>query len=120
MNARGVALAWTLFAATLLGQASDDAWLQWPAARAEGTAKAAYVEGRVGGWFDTRILSTDRAYNYKLAATWMHQDVVRATARVIQLTERLGMKRRRAWWHRPKRLGPSSSWLRSILARAPG
>ncbi len=32
-------------------------------------ARAAYADGRVGGWLDTRILSTDRAYNYKLAAT---------------------------------------------------
>lgn len=89
MKVRKVALAWAVFATTLLGQASDDAWLQWSAARAESTAKAAYEEGRVGGWFDTRILSTDRAYSYKLAATWMHHDVVRATARVLQLTERL-------------------------------
>jgi len=28
-----------------------------------------YEEGRVGGIFDTRILSTNRSYNYKLAAT---------------------------------------------------
>jgi hypothetical protein len=84
-----VALAWTLIGLASLDQATDDSWLQWSVARAEATAKAAYAEGRVGGWFDTRILSTDRAYNYKLAATWMHYEVVRATARVIQLKERL-------------------------------
>jgi len=83
------ALALLIGSLVAFSQASDDAWLTWPAARAEGIAKAAYEQGRVGGWFDTRILSTDRAYNYKLAATWMHHDVIRATARVLQLTERL-------------------------------
>lgn len=89
MKALGLALTWTLVALAPLGQATDDAWLQWSAAQADATAKAAYVAGRVGGLFDTRILSTDRSYNYKLAATWMHHDVVRATARVVQLRERL-------------------------------
>lgn len=67
----------------------SDAWLSWPASRAESIGKAAYVRGRVGGLFDTRILSTDRAYNYKLAATWLNADVIRATARLRQLAERL-------------------------------
>ncbi len=70
-------------------QTPDDGWLTWSAAKAEAVGKAAYVQGRVGGFWDTRILSTDRAYNYKLAATWLNRDVVRATARMIQLTERL-------------------------------
>ena len=39
--------------------------------RAQAIGKAAYVQGRVGGIFDTRILKTERSYNYKLAATWM-------------------------------------------------
>jgi hypothetical protein len=73
-----------------LGSAqADDAWLSWSAARAQAIGKAAYVQGRVGGIFDTRILKTERSYNYKLAATWMTPDVIRATARVLQLTQRL-------------------------------
>jgi len=42
-----LALASTLIGLASLDQATDDAWLQWSAARAEGTAKAAYAEGRV-------------------------------------------------------------------------
>ena len=72
-----------------LAQASDDAWLQWDAARAQAIGKAAYVQGRVGGIFDTRLLKTERSYNYKLAATWLNGDVIRAGARILQLTGRL-------------------------------
>jgi hypothetical protein len=68
---------------------SGDEWLTWSAARAEGIGKAAYVRGRVGSFFDTRLLKTERSTNYKLAATWMTPDVMRATARMQQLTERL-------------------------------
>lgn len=70
-------------------QAADDAWLSWPASRAQAIGKAAYVQGRVGGIFDTRILKTERSYNYKLAATWMTPEVIRASARTLQLTQRL-------------------------------
>ena len=68
----------------------DDSWLTWSASRAQGIAKAAYVQGRVGGRaiIDTRLLKTERALNYKLAATWMTPDVIRATARTLQLTDR--------------------------------
>jgi hypothetical protein len=73
----------------LLGAHTADDWLQWPAARAQGIGKAAYVKGRVGGILDTRLLKTERSYNYKLAATWMTPDVIRASARVAQLASRL-------------------------------
>lgn len=72
-----------------LAQASDEAWLHWDAARAQAVGKAAYVQGRVGGIFDTRFLKTERSYNYKLAATWLNGDVIRAGARTLQLTGRL-------------------------------
>jgi hypothetical protein len=42
-----------------------------------------------GGWLDTRILTTERSYNYKLAATWLTPDVIRATARLEQLCRHL-------------------------------
>ena len=71
------------------GAQAGDAWLSWTATRAEAIGKAAYVRGRVGGIFDTRILKTDRAYNYKLAATWLNADVIRATARMQQLADRM-------------------------------
>ena len=74
----------------------DDSWLTWSASRAQAIGKAAYVQGRVGGIFDTRILSTERSYNYKLTATWLTPDVIRATARTVQLTERLSDDQARA------------------------
>ncbi len=86
---RAVALVVTLIAFLGNAQSADDAWLSWTAARAQSIAKGAYVQGRVGGIFDTRILKTDRSYNYKLAATWMTRDILRATARTLQLSERL-------------------------------
>lgn len=86
---KSTALVVALMAALGGTQAADDAWLSWPASRAQGIGKAAYVQGRVGGIFDTRFLKTERSYNYKLAATWLTRDVIRAGARTLQLTQRL-------------------------------
>ena len=47
------------------------------------------VNGRVGSFFDTRIVSTNRSYNYKLRATWLTREVIHATARLKQLQEGL-------------------------------
>ena len=85
-----ITVAIGLLIAALAGQNTDDSWLSWPASRAQAIGKAAYVQGRVGGVFDMRLLKTERAYNYKLAATWMTPDVIRATARMLQLADRLG------------------------------
>lgn len=70
-------------------QAPDDEYLTWSAERAQAVGKAAYQKGRVGGWFDTRMLKTERSYNYKLAATWLTPEAIRATARLIQIQDRL-------------------------------
>jgi hypothetical protein len=70
-------------------QPDASAYLSWPARRAETVGREMYQTGRVGGRFDLRVLKTDRAYNYKLAATWLTPDVIRATARLAQLNERL-------------------------------
>lgn len=86
---KSAALVVALMTALAGTQAADDAWLSWPASRAQGIGKAAYVQGRVGGIFDTRFLKTERSYNYKLAATWLTLDVIRAGARTLQLTQRL-------------------------------
>lgn len=69
--------------------ATSDAYLTWSAQQAEAVGKSTYQRGRVGGVFDTRLLKTERAYNYKLAATWLTPDVIRATARLHQLRSRL-------------------------------
>jgi len=41
-----------------------------------------YKQGRVGGLFDTRVLNTNRSFNYKRAGTGLTPDVIRATARL--------------------------------------
>ena len=79
-----------------LAAGAQEKWLMWSAEKAQATGQAAYVQGRVGGLFDTRLLKTDRSYNYKLAATWLTPDVIRATARLTQLSERLSDEGARA------------------------
>jgi hypothetical protein len=81
-----IAVTVGLLPSLLAAQGTGDAWLSWTLERAQAVGKSAYVQGRVGGWFDTRILKTESAYNYKLAATWFHSSAIRATARVRQLT----------------------------------
>ncbi len=86
---KAAAIAAVLTGVLGFAQGADQGWLLWDAPRAQAIGKAAYVQGRVGGIFDTRLLKTERSYNYKLAATWMTGDVIRATARVLQISQRL-------------------------------
>jgi hypothetical protein len=74
---------------TQSAQPPDDTYLAWPAAQAQSIGESAYKRGRVGGLFDGRLLKTERAYNYKLAATLFSRSVIRASARVLQLRSRL-------------------------------
>jgi len=69
--------------------AARPAYLSWSAAEAERIGKSTRVDGRVGGAFDLRVVHTERSYNYKLRATWLTKDVIQATARLQQLSERL-------------------------------
>jgi hypothetical protein len=99
----GIAIA--ALVASLVSQGVDDGWLTWTAARAQAIGKAAYVQGRVGGLFDLRVLKTERAYNYKLAATWMTPEVIRASARTVQLTDRLAPDEAKAMVAEAERAG---------------
>jgi hypothetical protein len=88
---RRVAIA-IVVASGLLGQqatAEAPAFLAWSAQQAETIGRGMYETGRVGGIFDTRMLQTNRSFNYKLAATWLTPDVIRATVRLQQISERL-------------------------------
>tara|TARA_B100000315_G_C14350332_1_gene483701 strand:- start:3 stop:434 length:432 start_codon:yes stop_codon:yes gene_type:complete len=67
-------------------EANTDEYLSWTADLSENAIKSMHEDGRVGGFFDTRILSTNRSYNYKLSATWLTPEVIRARARVMQLS----------------------------------
>lgn len=68
---------------------SKPPYLAWSAAEAERIGKSMRVNGRVGGAFDLRLVHTEHSFNYKLRATWLTKDVIQATARLLQLSERL-------------------------------
>ena len=74
--------------APLVGQAADEAWLQWPEKTATEAGRRMRVAGRVGGFWGIRGLHTERAMNYELRATWMTPEVLRASARIAQLRGR--------------------------------
>jgi hypothetical protein len=91
VNARlaGCGVALVFACAALTGSTQAEAYLNWTSKQVESIGTQAYQRGRVGGLWDTRVLKTERAHNYKLAATWLSPDVIRATARHIQLRSRL-------------------------------
>lgn len=86
-------LAMVMMAFALTGASQDKgpkpAYLSWSKAEAERIGGATRVNGRVGGIFDLRVVHTEHSYNYKLRATWLTRDVIQATARLLQLSERL-------------------------------
>ena len=63
----------------------QDAYLSWTSDQATRIGKSMRADGRVGGRFDFRVIHTERSYNYKLRATWLTPEVIRATARLEQL-----------------------------------
>lgn len=64
-------------------------FLGWTARQAESIGRESYRRGRIGGRLDTRLLKTERSYNYKLAGTWLTSETIRASARLAQLRSRL-------------------------------
>ena len=93
------AIAWLAVGAVLIGQTTgeNERYLGWTTLQAESVGQQWYAKGRVGGLFDTRILKTERSDNYKLAATWITPDVVRAVARLLQLQRRQTDERHASW-----------------------
>jgi hypothetical protein len=65
---------------------SDRAFLTWTRQYAESVGRSMRQDGRVGGAFDFRVVHTEHSYNYKLRATWLTPEVIRATARLAQLS----------------------------------
>ena len=68
---------------------NDTQFLSWDAKTAQSIGESWRVKGRVGGFFDTRILSTNNSFNYKLRATLMSPEAIRAAARIEQIRSRL-------------------------------
>jgi len=71
---------------------SKEAYLSWNARQATKIRESWRIKGRVGGFLDTRILSTDKSFNYKLRATLMSPEAIRATARIEQINNQLSDK----------------------------
>jgi hypothetical protein len=84
------------FTASGRAQAPSDAYLRWSKEQATGVGSAMRRMDNVGNRMSFRGLKTDRAISYKMRATWLTPEVVRATARLIQLNERLSDERTRA------------------------
>lgn len=79
-----------------IAERGREAYLSWNAKQAEETGKSMQAKGRVGGWFDARVVHTEHAYNYKLRATWLTPEVIRATARLRQIQNGLTDEETRA------------------------
>jgi hypothetical protein len=73
----------------LLGQSAPDAFLKWSEKQARETALSLRGTGRVGHIMGVRGLHTDRSISYKLRATWLTPDVIRASSRLAQLINQL-------------------------------
>lgn len=68
---------------------SSSQFLNWDKKTAFSIGESWLVKGRVGGFFDGRILETNKSYNYKLRATLMSPEAIRAAARLEQISSRL-------------------------------
>jgi hypothetical protein len=82
-------LHFVLLAAAVYLPAADNGFLRWDANRASSIVAAHRANGDVGKNFDFRIINTDRSINYKLRATWLTPEVIRACARLEQIKKSL-------------------------------
>jgi hypothetical protein len=74
----------------------EEAYLSWSATHSQAVAEAGYKRGRVGSFLGNRgPLQTERALNYKVAATIFSADAIRASARTLQLRSRLSPEQTR-------------------------
>lgn len=80
-----LALSAALSAVTGGVAADEESYLRWSRSQALEIAKPMRRTGRVGSFWASRGTHTERAFNYRLRATWLTPDVIRATARLRQL-----------------------------------
>jgi hypothetical protein len=66
-----------------------EVYLSWSADQAVKIGRAMRANGKVEGSGGLRITNTDQAVNYKLRATWLTPEVIRAAARLEQVRNRL-------------------------------
>ncbi len=91
---RSVFMACVLATAAFAEQA--DAFLNWDKGQATSIGTAMRRVDNIGSPMSLRGLKTDRAISYKMRATWLTPEVIRAAARLVQLNERLSPERARA------------------------
>lgn len=102
------ALFVTLLAASVSVAAQSSpslGYLEWTRQQAEAAGRSMREDGRVGGAWDLRVIRTERSYNYKLRATLMTPDVIRATARLAQLSNGLTSEETTALVNQAERAG---------------
>ncbi len=77
-------------------QSVSDPFLSWNQGQAASIGSAMRRVDNVGNRMSFRGLKTDRAISYKMRATWLTPEVIRATARLIQINERISPDRARS------------------------
>lgn len=83
---------------SVAAQSSDsesESYLSWTSSHAENIGKSTRENGKAGGSFDLRVISTNKAINYSLRATLMTPEVIKAAARITQLKDRLSNEQTR-------------------------
>ncbi len=95
-------------------------YLSWNAKQAVDIGKAWRASGRVGGALDMRVLHTEHSYNYKLRATLMTPEAIRAAARLRQLRGHLSDEQTRTLVTRRRLPANWSSWSNSMPVKASG
>lgn len=86
MTLRLVAAA-AVLAALAASPAAQEDWIGWSAQHAERISRSTVADGRIAG--GRRLLNTESAFRYKVIATWFTPDILRATAKTIQIRKRL-------------------------------
>ncbi len=78
-----------LFLINVFVYSENESYLTWNQQQLLAIGKGMRVDGRVGGFWDLRVRHTEKSYNFKLRATWLTPDVIRASARYNQIKNRL-------------------------------
>jgi hypothetical protein len=83
-------------AGSALSQEPSGSPQTWSPKQAEAIIQKMLVKGRVPGSRGASLLNTSQAKSYKLRALWVTPEVIAASARMIQLQERLTEEQTRA------------------------
>jgi len=78
-----------LLASAVVVSGAENEFLRWDSRRANSIVAAQRVNGDIGRNLDFRVIRTDRSINYKLRATWLTPDAIRAAARLEQIKKTL-------------------------------